>query len=44
MKLKKMLKLLQKAEAATSRKQARKILKEVRKDELLDDPEYKKLK
>ena len=44
MKVSKMTKYLQKAEAATTRKQARKILKEVRKAELLNDPEYKKLK
>ena len=44
MKHTKYLALLEQAYACTTRKQARKILKKIRKDELLSDPEYKNLK
>ena len=44
MKPKKQAKLFTKAENCTSRKEARKILKKARKDELLSDTEYKQLK
>ena len=44
MKPAKYLALFEQADACTSRKEARKILKKIRKDELLSDPEYKNLK
>lgn len=44
MKVSKLAKYQQKAEQVTTRKEARKLLKKVRKAELLNDSEYKQLK